>query len=188
VTRAGAVTLAVLVACGGARPGWPVPAGWRTETFAFPIEFAPALHHRGVEELRFAPGMFEPGSPGYWSYAFVWRLDDAAELTPEALAAELTAYYVGLEKALDDKHAIEHPEATRVAVHQDAGGFAVDVQMFVVAKEAARPLELTGEAVRRACSDGGSLWVFALAPATTGVRPQLGRLVETAACGQPAAK
>ena len=29
-----------------------MPAGWKSETIPFPIEFAPLLLHRGVEELR----------------------------------------------------------------------------------------------------------------------------------------
>jgi hypothetical protein len=54
---------------------WPVAEGWRKETIPFPLEFAPDLALSGVEEIRFAPGMFKPGEDGYWSYAFVWWLD-----------------------------------------------------------------------------------------------------------------
>lgn len=104
-------TLATLAACGGAvssapqtaqtaqtaRP-WPVPAGFRSETIPFPLDFAPSLAHRGVEHLRFAPSFFDPAAPGYWSYAFVWRLDDPAALAPDALAAELTTYFRGLAR------------------------------------------------------------------------------------------
>lgn len=75
---------------------WPIPAGWRSETIPFPLEFAPALAHRGVEELRFAPGMFDPAAPGYWSYAFVWWLEDQAPQDAASLAAELTDYFRGL--------------------------------------------------------------------------------------------
>ena len=41
-------------------PGWEVPAGWRSEVIPFPLDFAPSLTHRGFEEIRFAPGMFDP--------------------------------------------------------------------------------------------------------------------------------
>ena len=37
----------------------PTPEGWRTETIPFPLEFAPELEYEGLEELRFAPGMFD---------------------------------------------------------------------------------------------------------------------------------
>ena len=46
-----------------------------------------------------------------------------------------------------------------------------------------KPVELTGVAVRHKC-EHGSLWVFSLAPATTGVAAELHGLVSTAACGQ----
>src|SRR5688500_2734436 len=48
---------------------WPVPAGWRTETIPFPLGFAPTLPYTGIEELRFAPGMFKAGSDDFWTYA-----------------------------------------------------------------------------------------------------------------------
>src|SRR3954468_9210935 len=47
---------------------WPKPeGGWKTETIPFPLDFAPTIPLQGVEELRFAPGMFKPEAPGYWS-------------------------------------------------------------------------------------------------------------------------
>lgn len=73
---------------------WPVPDGWRTETLPFPLDFAPSLKHRGVEELRFSPGMFKPVAPDFWSYAFVWWLE--GERAPKDLAGELTTYFRGL--------------------------------------------------------------------------------------------
>jgi hypothetical protein len=75
---------------------WPVPPQWRSETIAFPLEFAPQLAHRGVEELRFAPGMFQSGAPDYWSYAFVWWVEDRPLQEAAALAQELTLYFRGL--------------------------------------------------------------------------------------------
>src|SRR5688500_15314459 len=72
---------------------WATPTGWKAETIPFPLDFAPSLAHRGAEEIRFAPKFFEPGAPGYWSYAFTWRTEDAAALGAEALRGELTAYF-----------------------------------------------------------------------------------------------
>ena len=45
------------------------------------------------------------------------------------------------------------------------------------------PLDLAGTAEHRACGTG-ALWVFSLAPGSTGVRPQLAELAGSAACGQ----
>jgi len=57
--RLGAICSLAAVAAAG-QPGfrWPVAEGWRKETIPFPLEFARDLPFSGVEELRFAPGMF----------------------------------------------------------------------------------------------------------------------------------
>jgi len=75
--------------------------GFRGETIPFPLDFAPGIAHKGVEELRFAPGFFEPAQPGYWSYTFVWRTEDPAAMDAAAVGGELTAYFRGLIEAVD---------------------------------------------------------------------------------------
>lgn len=50
-------------------------APWRQEVLELPPRFAPDMP-RGVDELRFAPGMFDAAAEDYWSYAFVMRLDE----------------------------------------------------------------------------------------------------------------
>ena len=171
--------LAVLVAIACAHPprAWPTPDGWRREIIPFPLDFAPTLAHRGVEELRFAPGFFDPHAGGYWSYAFVWRLDDAAPLAGDALAAELTAYFRGLVAAVKKELAVD---AIAVRATPAGDGFALTAHVLDAFGTGA-PVDLTGTAIRRACGDG-ALWVFALAPATTRVRDQLTVLVDSARC------
>ncbi len=84
---------------------WPVPHGWRSETFSFPLDFAPAIARRGSEELRFPPGFTDAAAPGFWSYAFVWRLDDDRPLDATSVAADLQVYFDGLAHAVDaDSH------------------------------------------------------------------------------------
>ena len=75
---------------------WPAPEGWQHETIPFPLEFAPDLPYQGVEELRFAPGMFKPDQDGYWSYAFVWWLEGRPALDATKLNADLKSYFAGL--------------------------------------------------------------------------------------------
>lgn len=75
---------------------WPVAEGWRKETIPFPLEFAPDLALSGIEEIRFAPGMFKPGEDGYWSYAFVWWLDGRPALGAAELETALRRYFAGL--------------------------------------------------------------------------------------------
>ena len=86
---------------------WPQPIRWRTETIPFPLDFAPDIQHRGIVEVRFSPGFKDPAAEGFWSYAFVWWLQDDVPLTRELLADELTRYYFGLSKAVaGDKNVI----------------------------------------------------------------------------------
>ena len=78
----------------------PTPDGWRTETIPFPLAFAPDLPYVGLEELRFAPGMFEQGSEEFWSYAFVWWVGPDEPHDLETMAGYLEDYFRGLARAV----------------------------------------------------------------------------------------
>src|SRR5579863_5979229 len=152
------LALALLAGCGAAPSApaqWPLPAGWRSEVIPFPLDFAPTLAHRGVEELRFPPGMFDPTSPARWSYAFAWRLDDTAALAPGELAAELTAYFKGLVAAVDSKHRVAAPEQIAVAV---SPSFAIRAHVFD-AFATGDPIDLDGAATRVPCG-AGAVWII----------------------------
>lgn len=74
----------------------PIPTGWTTEEFPLPPDFAPTFTYRGVEEIRFHTGWGDSTSKGYWSYAYLWWLDGAPQITEAVLTQNLTAYYDGL--------------------------------------------------------------------------------------------
>jgi len=102
---------------------WPVPAGWRSESIPFPLEFAPDIPHRGVEELRFAPGFFDAAAPGYWTYAFAWVVSDASSFDTTALESELTTYFRGLTSAVArGKKDLPALDLTRVQARMGADG------------------------------------------------------------------
>jgi hypothetical protein len=186
--------LLVLVACGTKPPPkhdppppppavksepWPTPAGWKSETIPFPLDFAPSLAHRGVEELRFAPGMFDPAAPGYWSYAFVWRVEDAAALDAKQLGDELTAYFRGLLAAVDKDLAGRSDE---IAVTATGSGRHFDLTARVVdAFKSKLRVDLVGWAERRACPTG-ALWVFVFSPKSSVLRGELEALATAARC------
>ena len=184
-----------ILACGAAAPTpapeptsrqalpWAVPDGFRGETIAFPLEFAPSLAHNGVEELRFAPGFFDPSAPGYWSYAFVWRTEDPAALDAAAVGGELTAYFRGLIAAVDQAKQITERDAIAVRATPSGARFALAAHVYD-AFRTKQPIELVGWAARGACGTG-ALWRFVLAPASSALRPQLDALVAGAACDQP---
>jgi hypothetical protein len=180
------VLCAAVASCGPPQ-AWPVPTAWLAEEFPFPLEFAPSLPHKGVEELRFAPGMFDPNTLGYWTYAFVWRLDDAAQLTPVQLGDELTAYFRGLLIAVDgDKHRI--PDPSIIAASVEPGNVGSDDQFVIKAHivdafTTGKPMDLIGYADRHTCHNG-SLWVFGFAPGDLSLQ-RVRQVTAAAECDQP---
>ncbi len=72
------------------------PQGWDVERFQIPIEFAPQLVYKGVEDIRFTPGWGNSKSDEYWTYAFLWYLDGLPEMNEIIVGENLKAYYTGL--------------------------------------------------------------------------------------------
>lgn len=75
---------------------WKAPDGWRTETIPFPLDFAPSLAYKGVEEIRFGPEFGKPDKLGYFTYAFVWVIEADDVPSAEQLAQDLKVYFDGL--------------------------------------------------------------------------------------------
>lgn len=75
------------------------PQGWREEVIKMPPEFAPEMSWKGVEVLKFSPGMFKAGAPDFFSYVFLLKLDEGAPDWDE----QLMLYYGGLAKAVAKK-------------------------------------------------------------------------------------
>lgn len=85
----------------------PTPEGWATERMTFPLGFAKDLDHKGVEDVRFAPGMFKPDAPDYFSYAFLMWLEGTVSFEPAALEKDLLTYYKGLCAAVSRSRKLE---------------------------------------------------------------------------------
>ena len=95
---------------------WPVLEGWKHETIPFPLDFAPGIPFHGVEELRFAPGFFDPEASEFWSYAFVWWLEDPPTFDAPAISPVLREYFAGLSLAVGkDKYPMD-PDWFRVVL------------------------------------------------------------------------
>lgn len=73
-----------------------IPAGWTTEHFSLPPEFAPQITFQGVEDIRFAPGWGDSKSDEHWTYSFLWWLEGSPKYDAAILQANLKAYYEGL--------------------------------------------------------------------------------------------
>jgi len=78
----------------------PSPKGWGTERIKLPPAFAPTMNWKGHEDLRFAPGMFNPKSDSFLSYDLLFWIEGERAPTQKALQQEITTYYQGLSKAL----------------------------------------------------------------------------------------
>jgi hypothetical protein len=76
------------------------PADWGGETIKLPPGFARDMKWRGVEHIRFAPGMMQANSDTFFCYAFAFELDRNTDLTQEAVTAEFLKYYRGLCSAV----------------------------------------------------------------------------------------
>ena len=74
----------------------PAPDGWGKETISFPIDFAPDIPYVGTEELRFTPGWGNAKTEEYWSYCFLWMINDDALVDGASLRKHLKSYYDGL--------------------------------------------------------------------------------------------
>ncbi|WP_299436008.1 hypothetical protein [uncultured Aquimarina sp.] len=72
------------------------PDNWRKETIVFPLSFAPSLNYKGTEYVRFAPGWGKQGSEEYFTYSFLWYLDEDPKLSSSSLESEMEAYFDGL--------------------------------------------------------------------------------------------
>ncbi|MHC4879718.1 MAG: hypothetical protein ACYTGL_24965 [Planctomycetota bacterium] len=76
------------------------PEGWSGETINLPPGFARDMTLKGVEVIRFAPGMFQPDAESFFSYALVFWLPETESLTQKQLHEELLKYYRGLATAV----------------------------------------------------------------------------------------
>jgi hypothetical protein len=72
------------------------PSSWEFERFALPPGFAPGIPYKGVEELRFSPGMFKKDSATYFTYAFVAQLDSVTAISQTEIHDYLFKYFKGL--------------------------------------------------------------------------------------------
>lgn len=72
------------------------PGDWRSELITLPFSFAPTMTYKGTAEVRFADGWADKESPEFWTYTFVWQLDNDATITPEKLQDNVQVYFDGL--------------------------------------------------------------------------------------------
>lgn len=174
-----------------------IPQGWGVERFAIPIEFAPSIPYKGVEDLRFAPGWSDPRSHEYWSYAFLWYLEGKPEIDPKITEKNLAAYYAGLvgrnieqrkipaEKLVPLKATIKKT----TTVEGDLQTFSGTVHMLDYMEQ--KPMTLNCIVHVKACPDKDHTFVFyeiSPQPLTGTVWKDLHQLWTTFACDKAKSK
>lgn len=87
-------------ASGGAAENLTFHTEWKGERIELPPPFAPAMKLKGIEVIRFAPGMFDPKSDSFFSYALVFSVSQEQVLTEEIMQGEILTYYRGLAGAV----------------------------------------------------------------------------------------
>lgn len=109
------------------------PTGWNGERIALPPSFAPDMKLKGVEEVRFAPGMFDAKAGTFFSYVLVFRVESEPALTEEVVHREMLAYYRGLSVTVLKGRNID----------VDPKDFTLKLTASKPAKDAKRPQGLT---------------------------------------------
>jgi hypothetical protein len=129
---------------------------WKGERITLPPAFAPEMGLKGIEEIRFAPGMFDVKSDSFFTYAFVFSVSADQKLPEDVIRKEILAYYRGLAKAV----------LKGKGVDVDAAKFAFELKKAEAVKDASESVA-TPETVAQ--YSGTLDWVepFATAKAQT---------------------
>ncbi len=96
---------------------------WRSERLSFPISFAPSLDYKGYEEVRFAKGWSKKDSDEFWTYAFVWYLDEDPELDANQLNLDIAAYFDGLMSRISQGKSKDFPSKVDMSWSEEEGEY-----------------------------------------------------------------
>ena len=104
------------------------PAGWGVEQIPIPLGFAPSLEFNGLEDIRFAPGWSDPGSPDFWTYKFAWEIAEDPQLDEARLSQMLETYFAGLSQAVSQLgDALPPPDAVFI---RDGGRYRGTLRIY----------------------------------------------------------
>lgn len=93
---------------------------WRSEQLTFPIRFAPSLDYKGIEEVRFAKGWSSPDSDEFWTYTFLWYLDEDPAVIATAIEDDIEAYFDGLMNLVGKGSGLTDIPSSNVVFVKDA--------------------------------------------------------------------
>ncbi|MCZ6596527.1 MAG: DUF5829 family protein [Planctomycetota bacterium] len=153
---------------------------WRFERLDLPLSFAPDLGYSGFEELRFAPGMFEPDSASYFSYVLALRLERDHDVDAAFWQDFLERYYRGLCEAVGEGRGLDvDPDSITVALEERDDRVTLAtiemVDVFVTGKPLRLRLELESHPNPRTTELFG---IVSPLPADAPVWKELGKIRE----------
>jgi hypothetical protein len=178
-TRRGFAALAFLALAAFSIPAaaaLDAPAGWRKESFAFPLAYAPSLPYQGTEQVRFSPSWSRFSDEAGFSYVALWDIRPAP-LEPEALERALGVYFDGLMNNVAIGRKIEAlvPQTAVVLHPLDAPtgwteAYAGEIHTWNAFSKA-EDLVLKVEVTKRACGADRVQVFFAFAKAPRSAAP-----------------
>jgi hypothetical protein len=143
----------------------PFPPGWKTEVFSLPPTFAPSIAYKGVEDIRFAPGWDKVTSNEYWTYCFLWCLEDSIHIDTAIIEKNLKAYYTGLIASNVQQNKISpRTIETKTSFDKSAPGngnlatFSGTIHMFDYMKQ--EPITLNCIVHLKSCPGQSKTYVF----------------------------
>lgn len=153
-----------------ARAELAAPAGWRKESFSFPLPYAPSLPYAGTEQVRFSPEWARFSTDGGFSYVVLWDIRPAP-MESEALQRALGVYFDGLmnnvaiarkiDAMVPQSVAVLHPLMPPAGWHIAYAGAIHTWNAFAKAE----PLVLNIEIAERRCTPERMQVFFAIAKA-----------------------
>lgn len=146
---------------------------------ALPPGFAPQVKLKGTEEIRFAPGMFEPASRTYFTCALALVVDGTTELGAAELRDFLEKYYRGLSAGRASRSGVTpNPAQTQAEVQAVEGAknrFTAQVGFFDTFSDGRRILLHVEAAVLPAAARKQTTVILLVSPSAkeSGVWPAL---------------
>ena len=78
--------------------GITAPTTWSAFSFSLPPEFAPRIKWKGIEYLKFSPGMFDKNSKEFMTYVAFFNLETNLLLSEATVRSTVLEYYQDLAK------------------------------------------------------------------------------------------
>jgi len=165
------------------------PAGWREETFTFPLIFAPTIPYEGTETVRFSPDFSKFDGGRGFTYVILWDVKQR-RIEPSELERGLAVYFDGLMENVTRARKIADPgTVSSAALHPMTApaGWAEASSGQVWTWNAfakGEPLVLNLEVTHRACGTDRTqiFYAFSMAPRTDPAWQELRAIRDKTAC------